>query len=256
MRAKAQARAPRVRAISRGHGRPDPGQGKDASVRCRIESGRLGSPRSWRAVGVRRTLGRGLPYLGTSQELRWRPVDLRISSSGPNFADQTKSCRVNFPMARINPTLFGRAPKNCNSREKKAHPRVLPRPSLLLSVRTGAFTSEMEVPHSPHWSPLKELTRISDAGATEDECTVHASVELKSTETEIKSHRCPICYQTMLMPKRAPNILMPCGHTFCNACLNARDDPRCRTCGDRWRHRVPNHQLQTTIQAYVDATST
>ena len=159
-------------------------------------------------------------------------------------------------MARINPTLFGRAPKNCNSREKKAHPRVLPRPSLLLSVRTGAFTSEMEVPHSPHWSPLKDLPRISDAGATEDECTVHASVELKSTETEIKSHRCPICYQTMLMPKRAPNILMPCGHTFCNACLNARDDPRCRTCGDRWRHRVPNHQLQTTIQAYVDATAT
>ena len=80
---------------------------------------------------------------------------------------------------------------------------------------------------------MKDLPRISDAGATEDECTVHASVELKSTETEIKSHRCPICYQTMLMPKRAPNILMPCGHTFCNACLNARDDPRCRTCGDR-----------------------
>ena len=103
---------------------------------------------------------------------------------------------------------------------------------------------------------MKDQTRISDAVATDDERTVHASVELKSTETEIKSHRCPICYQTMLMPKRAPNILMPCGHTFCNACLNARDDPRCRTCGDRWRHRVPNHQLQTTIQAYVDATAT
>ena len=118
LRAKAQARAPRVRAISRGHGRPGPGQGKDASVRCRIESGRLGSPRSWRAVGVRRPKGRGLPSLGTSQELRLRPVDLRLSLAPVSPIIRPRVVELNFPMARISPAFFGRAPKNCKSRRE------------------------------------------------------------------------------------------------------------------------------------------
>ena len=94
----------------------------------------------------------------------------------------------------------------------------------------------------------------NDGGSIDDKRTVDVDAGAKSSDKEIKSHRCPCCMEVMVMPKRAPNILMPCGHTFCNQCLNTRDDPKCRTCGERWRHRVPNHQLQTSIQTYVDAT--
>lgn len=113
----------------------------------------------------------------------------------------------------------------------------------------------MSVPLSPHWSPLKDRSGGSnDGGSIDDKRTVDVDAEAKSSDQEIKSHRCPCCMEVMVMPKRAPNILMPCGHTFCNQCLNTRDDPKCRTCGERWRHRVPNHKLQTSIQTYVDAT--
>jgi DNA-binding transcriptional MerR regulator len=38
--------------------------------------------------------------------------------------------------------------------------------------------------------------------------------------SELSSFLCPICFEIMAPPSRLPMLLFPCGHTFCQSCLD------------------------------------
>lgn len=79
---------------------------------------------------------------------------------------------------------------------------------------------------------------------------------------EIESHTCPICYELMLAPKRAPCLLFPCGHTFCSSCLQrstqqtstqSRHVPTslCPYCREPVEKQAVNVALQQLICAFA-----
>lgn len=53
-------------------------------------------------------------------------------------------------------------------------------------------------------------------------------------ETELSSFNCQICFEIMKPPENLPYLLFPCGHTFCEMCLNShlkdKTRPELRTC--------------------------
>ncbi|XP_077978926.1 uncharacterized protein LOC144434348 [Glandiceps talaboti] len=61
----------------------------------------------------------------------------------------------------------------------------------------------------------------------------------------ISSHKCSKCKQLMIPPDHTPTLLIPCGHTFCEAC--AEDRIKCPTC----RTKVSSVACNTTLQAII-----
>ncbi|XP_071484221.1 uncharacterized protein [Diadema antillarum] len=66
---------------------------------------------------------------------------------------------------------------------------------------------------------------------------------------KIEAHHCSKCKQLMIAPDHSPTLLIPCGHTFCEAC--AEDRIKCPTC----RTRVTSTTLNATLQDIISATS-
>ena len=71
---------------------------------------------------------------------------------------------------------------------------------------------------------------------------------------ELETHTCPICYEMMSGEMRSPQLLFPCGHTFCEKCLKHHLDRErkstCPFCRTRVESRAPNVSLQQLIQSY------
>lgn len=60
-------------------------------------------------------------------------------------------------------------------------------------------------------------------------------------ETELQTHTCPVCYELMAPPAKAPMLLFPCGHSFCAQCINAhlaRGSNTCPYCREQVRSRT------------------
>ena len=72
---------------------------------------------------------------------------------------------------------------------------------------------------------------------------------------ELETHTCPICYEMMASPEHTPQLLFPCGHTFCKRCLTAHLDTgrrsTCPFCRSRISDRATNVSLQQIIQTYL-----
>ena len=72
---------------------------------------------------------------------------------------------------------------------------------------------------------------------------------------ELETHTCPICYEMMSSPKHTPQLLFPCGHTFCVQCLTSHIDmgrkSTCPFCRSRIDSRATNVSLQQIIQSYL-----
>ncbi|XP_071802897.1 uncharacterized protein [Asterias amurensis] len=60
-------------------------------------------------------------------------------------------------------------------------------------------------------------------------------------------HKCSKCKQFMVAPDHTPIILIPCGHTLCEAC--AEDRIKCPTC----RTRVTSTTINSTLQQVISA---
>ena len=39
-------------------------------------------------------------------------------------------------------------------------------------------------------------------------------------EAELSTHTCKICFELMISPHHTPILLFPCGHTFCQQCID------------------------------------
>lgn len=65
--------------------------------------------------------------------------------------------------------------------------------------------------------PVERITKELQAGLQErrQQSHVHQQKQAAALEgflaDEISSHTCPICYELMLAPQRAPTLLFPCG---------------------------------------------
>ncbi|XP_033116036.1 uncharacterized protein LOC117116153 [Anneissia japonica] len=64
-------------------------------------------------------------------------------------------------------------------------------------------------------------------------------------EDEVLSHKCAKCKQLMVPPDHTPTLLVPCGHTFCEAC--SEDRIKCPTC----RTRVTSTAVNTALQQVI-----
>ena len=65
-------------------------------------------------------------------------------------------------------------------------------------------------------------------------------------QNELQQHTCPVCFEPMLPPDRSPMLLFPCGHTFCQECLEKTLDSKnaCPTCRAAVQQTRPNHALR------------
>lgn len=75
---------------------------------------------------------------------------------------------------------------------------------------------------------------------------------------EVASHTCPICYELMAGKEHGPILLVPCGHTLCEACARrleqAAEQARraaCPVCRAPIASRAPNVSLRSIIGALV-----
>ena len=94
-----------------------------------------------------------------------------------------------------------------------------------------------------------ETARVAAERQRGAEADASLSRELEQT------HTCPICYDVMHGTGRTPQLLFPCGHTFCERCLKRHIDRErkstCPFCRATIESRATNVSLQQLIQSYV-----
>ena len=75
----------------------------------------------------------------------------------------------------------------------------------------------------------------------------------RALSKELKNHSCPICYDTMIEPQ----ILFPCGHTFCSQCMvrhrKTNGGGKCPYCRATITSVAPNHSLKQLIEVYASS---
>ncbi|XP_035688961.1 uncharacterized protein LOC118424492 [Branchiostoma floridae] len=69
-----------------------------------------------------------------------------------------------------------------------------------------------------------------------------------SQETSIDTHKCQVCSSLMVPPDHRPMLVIPCGHTFCSACVRHTDT--CPGCGQEVSSLTCNIMLQQIIMEY------
>lgn len=67
----------------------------------------------------------------------------------------------------------------------------------------------------------------------------------EGSESGIASHSCPLCEKLMTGPRHTPMAAIPCGHTYCQACL--RDCKKCPTCQTVVKSTAVNTVIQQII---------
>ena len=77
-------------------------------------------------------------------------------------------------------------------------------------------------------------------------------------EDELQAYNCKICYELMAGPERSPILLFPCGHTFCQACLNqhqqrtsSKGTGSCPFCRARIENQSVNLSLRDLISTFA-----
>lgn len=68
--------------------------------------------------------------------------------------------------------------------------------------------------------------QINQSLQEKDVCTMIVSRIEDFVSNELSNFTCPICYETMVAPDHLPMLLFPCGHTFCDKCINQRSNPK------------------------------
>ncbi|XP_078655621.1 uncharacterized protein LOC144902216 [Branchiostoma floridae x Branchiostoma belcheri] len=75
-----------------------------------------------------------------------------------------------------------------------------------------------------------------------------------SQETSIDTHKCQVCSSLMVPPNHRPMLVIPCGHTFCTACVRHTDT--CPGCGQEVSSLTCNIMLQQIIVEYKNKRKT
>ncbi|KAG1677365.1 hypothetical protein FOA52_010744 [Chlamydomonas sp. UWO 241] len=97
----------------------------------------------------------------------------------------------------------------------------------------------------------KESQTLQQRVAAENACMDdYLAKELETQNT------CPVCYELMVPPERAPQLLFPCGHTFCATCIRehitTHGKRTCPICRKHIDSHAPNFSLQQLILNFVN----
>lgn len=97
------------------------------------------------------------------------------------------------------------------------------------------------------------LNALADTVAERLKTTLQPTVNHKqqqksiqeSSESGIASHSCPLCEKLMTGPRHTPMAAIPCGHTYCQTCL--QDCKKCPTCQTVVKSTAVNTVMQQII---------
>lgn len=73
-------------------------------------------------------------------------------------------------------------------------------------------------------------------------------------QNELQQHACPVCFEPMLPPKKSPMLLFPCGHTFCNECIEKQKKiatHKCPLCRSKIEKIAINHSLKQLMETFL-----
>ncbi|CAG9460721.1 unnamed protein product [Pedinophyceae sp. YPF-701] len=124
-------------------------------------------------------------------------------------------------------------------------------PEEVISRLTERLTDRLRVELRDEVEREHRAAHVAKQLAEMNERTVLEGVLMR----EIESHTCAVCYELMVAPQRTPVLLFPCGHTFCQACLDqhlrVHGKNACPFCRKPVQSRAHNIALQQLIQAFV-----
>lgn len=78
-------------------------------------------------------------------------------------------------------------------------------------------------------------------------------------EAELSTHTCKICFELMTSPVHTPILLFPCGHTFCQQCMDSHFGKKgqlsasgktCPYCRTKIETRAVNQSLKDLIDQF------
>ena len=110
-------------------------------------------------------------------------------------------------------------------------------------------------------SRLKVELRHEVEDAKYDEATkVDVTNKINSfLQNELQQHTCPVCFEAMIPPERSPMLLFPCGHTFCEQCINRQKKiakHQCPFCRAKIERIAINHSRKFILyNLFVDPAS-
>jgi hypothetical protein len=70
--------------------------------------------------------------------------------------------------------------------------------------------------------------------------------------SELEQTTCPICYEVMQPPDHTPVLLFPCGHTFCNSCLDGHIKANHRKTCPYCRHKIESQATNVILMQLID----
>ena len=113
---------------------------------------------------------------------------------------------------------------------------------------------------APEYDIIKEMIGKFDRDAAQERMSKkpEPSPQDRKIEAtfakEIESNVCPICLQLLVPPMHSPYILFPCGHTFCQTCIEVyhkkTNKKICALCKQKYKSRAKNIALQSLIELY------
>ena len=90
-----------------------------------------------------------------------------------------------------------------------------------------------------------------------DQKNVAEKLDSYLTENLRQTHTCPVCFEVMQPPHRSPQMLFPCGHTFCKACVAEHRSragaaaKACPVCQSAIESVAENRALRELIETFV-----
>ena len=90
-----------------------------------------------------------------------------------------------------------------------------------------------------------------------DQKNVAEKLDSYLTENLRQTHTCPVCFEVMQPPHRSPQMLFPCGHTFCKACVAEHRSragaaaKACPVCRSAIESVAENRALRELIETFV-----
>lgn len=88
-----------------------------------------------------------------------------------------------------------------------------------ISAHTDQLLQQLTFKLTHHITENIKKEQLNSQLQEKDVCNTIVSRIDEFVSNELSSFLCPICYELMTPPQRLPILLFPCGHTFCQTCL-------------------------------------
>ncbi len=205
-------------------------------------------------------------------------------NSGPSVSDIQKIDKLKMLQERRNQYFQNKQTEELYQSEKQQFfsnqniPSAPPKLTQQSSIATNPPTTGHLDPHTDQL--LQQLTYKLTNHIQENLKKQHLNSELQQSEVcdtilsriddfvsrELSSFCCPICYEIMAPPNRLPMLLFPCGHTFCQLCLEQHIQRRavsastmttsgggrsCPYCRETIESRAINQSLKELVDQFL-----